>query len=437
MFLVYVYLCAPIFKKMRLILIGVLAWISFKHHIYGQDRLEYIDRYKDIAMYEMARTGIPASIKLAQAILESDGGKSELARKSNNHFGIKCGGSWNGKKTMRKDDDRNAHGKLVKSCFRAFDTPEESFIAHSDFLLGADKSSRYRFLFDLDPGDYKAWAHGLKKAGYATNPKYPKLLIRLIEQYELQQYDLPEPELMALADPGKQPDMADETSEDPSYMSARQFRTVRYNNDVQYVLAAKGDRVADIAHATETAVWRILRYNEKLHAEDQEIEAGTRVYLQKKRRKFRGTQEFHIVRDGQDMFNIAQMYAIRLDKLYDRNAMESSDQPAKGAKIRIRGVRREKPALRIAKQDKAAPPPQDEIFLPPVTSEPVAEGVKSETRGKQDLEMSLVNANYIVQKGDTLYQISRMHGIHIDDLRKMNNLAGDTIHPGQKIKLSE
>ena len=150
--------------------------------------LAYIEQYKTIVVNEMQRTGIPASIKMAQAILESGSGRSTLARQSNNHFGIKCGKDWDGKEVYRHDDDYR-DGLLIRSCFRAYDNPEESFMAHSDFLSNP-YSKRYKFLFNLDRYDYNAWAHGLKKAGYATDPAYPSKLINLIEKYQLYDLDL-------------------------------------------------------------------------------------------------------------------------------------------------------------------------------------------------------------------------------------------------------
>lgn len=140
--------------------------------------IDYINRYKDIAVSEMNRFGIPASIKLAQALLESGNGNSYLAVQANNHFGIKCGGGWNGKSVRRADDSPN-------DCFRVYDNPEQSFKDHSQFLL----RTRYEKLFTLNKNDYKGWAKGLKEAGYATNPRYPELLIDLIERYELFKYD--------------------------------------------------------------------------------------------------------------------------------------------------------------------------------------------------------------------------------------------------------
>ncbi len=142
---------------------------------------EYIDKYKRIAVAEMERYGIPASIKLAQAILESGSGNSELARVSNNHFGIKCASGWQGQRTYHRDDNPN-------DCFRVYDDPTQSFRDHSEFLL----RPRYAKLFELDKNDYRGWARGLKDAGYATNPRYAELLIDLIERYSLDQYDRPE-----------------------------------------------------------------------------------------------------------------------------------------------------------------------------------------------------------------------------------------------------
>lgn len=144
------------------------------------DTEEYVRMYSSIAVEEMQRSRVPASITLAQGILESGNGNSRLARQANNHFGIKCTSDWSGGKTYKDDDRRN-------ECFRVYRSARDSYRDHSDFL----KRSRYRFLFDLDPDDYKKWAYGLKKAGYATNPRYPRLLIDLIERYELYRFDRP------------------------------------------------------------------------------------------------------------------------------------------------------------------------------------------------------------------------------------------------------
>ena len=161
----------------------------------------YIEAFQYIAVSEMERTGIPASIKLAQGLLESNWGRSELSTFAHNHFGIKCGSKWEGETYYRVDDDRDAQGNLRESCFRVFESDEASYIAHSEFLLS---NKRYAFLFDYSDTDYKAWAKGLRKAGYATDPNYPSKLIGVIKKYQLSRFDYMAPEeLELLAEAGK------------------------------------------------------------------------------------------------------------------------------------------------------------------------------------------------------------------------------------------
>jgi len=169
---------------LKLTLLFIISFCCLKAE--ENPSLMYISQYKEIAISEMHKTGIPASIKMAQALLESGAGRSTLALKANNHFGIKCGGHWNGKTFYRKDDDYNDKGKLIESCFRKFANVQDSYAAHSDFL---QNQKRYAFLFDYDETDYKKWARGLKKAGYATDNAYPKKLIEIIEKYELFKLD--------------------------------------------------------------------------------------------------------------------------------------------------------------------------------------------------------------------------------------------------------
>lgn len=164
----------------QIVLVAMLAVASLEAHSQQtMTRAEYIEHYAPLAVEQQTLYGIPASITLAQGLLESGNGNSRLAREANNHFGIKCGSGWDGP-SVRHDDD------ALQECFRAYSSPEESYIDHSLILL---ERKWYRPLFDLDPKDYKAWAHGLKKAGYATNPLYAELLIKIIEDYELYQYD--------------------------------------------------------------------------------------------------------------------------------------------------------------------------------------------------------------------------------------------------------
>lgn len=146
----------------------------------------YVDKYKDLAIIEMHRSGIPASITLAQGLHESGMGNSDLAVKANNHFGIKCKSYWQGETYSHKDDDYSKNGKLIKSCFRKYATDIDSYVDHSNFLK---HSAHYQELFELDKTDYKAWARGLKKCGYATDPQYAEKLIAKIDKYALYQYD--------------------------------------------------------------------------------------------------------------------------------------------------------------------------------------------------------------------------------------------------------
>jgi hypothetical protein len=167
-----------IIKSVQLIILAI-GWIfSLKAQTISTE--QYIDQYKDIAMLEMKRIGVPAAITLAQGLLESESGNSDLVKKSNNHFGIKCKSNWTGEGVTHDDDS-------LGECFRKYATAEESFKDHSNFLKAG---KHYSFLFDLDPTDYKGWAFGLKKAGYATNPKYPVILINYIEKYNLQRFNI-------------------------------------------------------------------------------------------------------------------------------------------------------------------------------------------------------------------------------------------------------
>lgn len=148
---------------------------------------DYIEKYYQIAILEMHRSGVPASITLAQALLETNSGQSELAVNANNHFGIKCKSTWNGGTYDYKDDDRNAAGQIIHSCFRAYNSDLDSYIDHSNFLRSREY---YMNLFNLDPKDYKAWAKGLQSAGYSTDQEYANKLIRRVERYNLDKYDV-------------------------------------------------------------------------------------------------------------------------------------------------------------------------------------------------------------------------------------------------------
>ena len=296
----------------------------------GQQQMtlnQYIETYKDVAMEEMRRHGIPASIKLAQGILESGFGNSDLAVLANNHFGIKCHG-WPGR-TYYKDDDE------PDECFRAYDNPLQSFYDHSEFLTGRP---RYAGLFELNVMDYKAWARGLRQAGYATNPRYPELLIGVIERNSLYKYDRKAMETMADSRPGTtapaaRPARTTRTQPAPDeFPSVGVGREIHENNRIRYVYARRGDTPESIAK--EQGMWprEIYRYNDL--DGNARFEPGQIIYLQPKRR--RASEPYHFVKHGETMYDISQKHGIRLRNLYRLNAMEEGSEPRVGQRIHLR-----------------------------------------------------------------------------------------------------
>jgi hypothetical protein len=271
-------------------------------------RSEYIAAYKDIAIKEMNEYGIPASITLAQGILESGDGNSELAQKANNHFGIKCRGDWTGKKVYHDDDRKN-------ECFRKYSSPLESYRDHSLFLRNGQ---RYAFLFDLEPTDYKGWAKGLKKAGYATNPKYDDLLIRLIEENHLHQYDLI--------------DVAQEVS--PTEINPAQIFVS--DNNLEYIITAEKTSWQEVEEITGKSVRKIQRWNELRY--DDVLSEGQILYLHKKRDRSKNKK--HRVQEGEDMYLISQRYGIKLHRLYKLNRMNPGEQPQIGEVLNLRWKRK-------------------------------------------------------------------------------------------------
>ncbi len=327
-------------------LLIVCLLFSFTQQVWtqNQDFIRYIEDYAEIAIREMERAGIPASIKLAQGILESNAGKSELARKGNNHFGIKCGNNWKGKKVYRKDDDYNEQGQLVESCFRSYKSVEACYVAHSEFLRDPNKSYRYGFLFRLNPRDYKRWAVGLKQAGYATSATYSEKLINLIELYELHKYD----------------EMSTIDLETPASEIVAGILT---NNDVKYVRSESNETLADIARRTDVALRQLLKYNEIASDGTEKLEEGDKIYIQPKRNAYRGKEKYHYVESGQDMLYISQRYAVKVSKLYKRNRMDEGTQPAPNERIKLRGCKvKERPKL-LSEYRESDEPPMPELLI--------------------------------------------------------------------------
>ena len=284
---------------------------------WNQAYQNYIDEYKDVAIEQMLRYGIPASITLAQGLLESGAGRSELARNGNNHFGIKCHG-WQGRKTYHDDD-------LEGECFRAYDNALQSYEDHSKFLRSGQ---RYRSLFSLHITDYKGWAHGLKAAGYATNPQYAHSLINIIETYRLYQYDT-----------AKTYDrfMVQHTPHgSKGQKEAEVFHPIRRTNDNYYLLARKGDTFHSIADEVGISARKLAKYNER-HKKDT-LKEGDIIFLKKKRTKADKAFKHkpHVVQRGESMYDIAQHYAIRLKSLYKKNGLDPQHYtPRVGDKLKV------------------------------------------------------------------------------------------------------
>jgi LysM repeat protein len=318
-------------KSIAVVFISILA---FSHDMLAQRMKteDYISRYKEDAIKDMIKTGVPACITLAQGILESESGNSKLAIEANNHFGIKCHKEWQGKQFHQDDDAEN-------ECFRKYNNTLESFDDHSDFLRSRP---RYAFLFELQPTDYKGWAHGLKKAGYATNPNYAHKLIDLIERFNLEDINneaiarmngKPIPEQPALARNVNLPKGSPSAKEvekttvinitPPSYYSEI--------NNVKYIVSKKGDTWLSLAKQNEMMLWQMLKYNDA--SKDDVLKEGTIVYIKPKRNSAK--QDYHIVKQGETMRDISQLYAIKLNKLYKKNQLEPGTILEPGMRIKL------------------------------------------------------------------------------------------------------
>ncbi len=298
----------------------------------------YVESFKDLAISEMRRTGVPASITLSQGIVESDMGRSRLAAEANNHFGIKCHDDWKGPSIRYSDDRRN-------ECFRKYREPEESYKDHSDFLRS---EPRYKSLFSLEVTDYKGWARGLKRAGYATNPDYANMLIRKIEEYNLYNYD------RGISISNKVENKNDtitknldtrltDTSErivgnvNGNYSVSAVRPRVMEKNRIQYIIAKEGDTHESLEKEFQLLRWELARYNEL--QPDFKIGSGQILYLQPKREKADVGNDFHTVSGGETMYTISQIYGVKLKSLLLMNRMTVGQEPVAGQKIWLRSIK--------------------------------------------------------------------------------------------------
>lgn len=302
-------------------LIPLLLFLFISSHLFGQSRVStyeiYIENYSDLAIEHMERYKIPASITLAQGILESGAGMSDLARRSNNHFGIKCHRGWSGGRVFAADDTPN-------DCFRSYAKVEDSYQDHSEFLVGG---SRYRNLFELSITDYKGWARGLQKSGYATDRAYANKLIKLIEDYELYRFD------------------------DRKYRKgvSRQQREVIRNREASvatwkhqpyithglvYIIAVDGDTFGSISNEFGFKEEDLLKYNEV--PSDFPLSDGDIVYFQKKKTRADKGYEYHTVQVGESMYSISQKFGIQLRNLYRLNKKSYEYIPEEGDILKLR-----------------------------------------------------------------------------------------------------
>jgi LysM repeat protein len=374
----------------------------------------YINTYKEIAMEEMQRTGVPAAITLAQGIHETEAGNSDLVRKSNNHFGIKCKSTWTGDKVYHDDDARG-------ECFRSYTKPEESYRDHSDFLKNG---SRYAFLFQLDPTDYKAWADGLKKAGYATNYRYPQILIKLVETYNLQQYTFiamgkikPTDEIVAggssdgnatssvviqaisASSAAKDTVVAKPLRIQPNYPTG-EFLV----NNTRVVFVKAGTPLLSVAEQYNVSFARLLDFNDLDNGDI--LKTDQLVFIQRKRKY--GNAESHIVQAGETVYDICQSEGIRLESLLDYNHLTGGMEPAEGETLLLRQSAATRPLLVEEKR----------TILQQTTIEP---------------EKPADYTTHVVQTKETLYSISRKYGVSMEQLKEWNKLDTLSVKTGQQL----
>lgn len=366
----------------------------------------YIATYRDIAISEMQRTGVPASITLAQGIHETQAGQSKLVLKSNNHFGIKCKSEWKGESVSHDDDARG-------ECFRKYADPADSYKDHSDFLKNR---AHYASLFTLDPTDFEGWAHGLKKAGYATNPKYPQILIRIIRDYNLQDYTLValgrkaiEPDALALKPAnGRSEDVVVETK--AGRMPRKVYpEGVFQINRTNVIYVTKSAPYLALALEYKIPLRRLFEFNDLAETEmtgDHQL-----VFIQRKRRE--GATPFHKVEVGETLHDIAQSEAIQLESLLSYNYLRSD----------------------------VAPSPGRELYL---TKE---EGKKGERVSLLSFDKprpfnAAVSAGspyvvHTVQTKQSLYAISKMYEVSVDDIMEWNRLETPDLKAGQQLRINK
>ncbi len=376
-------------KKIGLAILSFFIYTTTQAQIISVS--EYIALYKDIAISEMKRLGIPASITLAQGILETEYGNSDLVKRSNNHFGIKCKNTWKGASVFHDDD---AEGE----CFRKYDNAIDSYKDHSDFLRN---SSRYAFLFDLDQNDYKSWAYGLKKAGYATNPKYPVILIKNIEENNLQQFDQ-----AGYSEAGVNNNDRIKTVEEKEPVEIIPVRkmTKVYNlesikagktlfNGLKAVSVPKGISLLAIATEFDISLSKLMEYNDL--KTDGLLKEEQWIFLERKLKQ--GNRDFYITEFVESLYEISQTNAIQLESLVQFNNMKEDEILKRGTKIRLRPV--------------------------------------SAVKNLQGSNTKVII--HKVQSKEGLYSISKKYNVAAEELKQLNSLTIDDLKVGQELIISK
>jgi LysM repeat protein len=404
----------------------------------AQQRAEiqaYIDKYKQVAIDEMVRAKIPASITIAQGILESSAGTSVLSRKSNNHFGIKCKEDWTGGKYYH-DDDR------PQECFRVYSSVNESYADHSDFLV---TRPRYAPLFQLPVTSYKYWAFGLKEAGYATNPKYATMLIGYIEDYKLFELDqtgvalieekakviakTSEPQPLEAEVSSKvvvtdvKPEVKTHESHPVTVIESKTSGISREEFTVNGLRALKAQANEDpfkAAYEYNIDYSSVMSYNDMVTGD--RFREGQYIFLQPK--KSRGAESTYTVLAGENMHDIAQKTGVKVYDLYNKNAMKMNDQPRTGEVLNL--------------QARRSAPPQTMTY---------AEYLKAQSKTSNGVELGMnelskqrmiTNAGeYQVQKSDTLYSIARKFNTSVEELKQINKLETSELQPGQTLVVGQ
>lgn len=355
---------------------------------------EYIEKYKNLAISEMFRTGVPASITLAQGILETESGNSPLVIRSNNHFGIKCKSNWNGPSVSHDDDERD-------ECFRAYASAEESYRDHSDFLKN---NARYGSLFNLEPTNYKDWAYGLKQAGYATNPRYAEMLIRFIETNNLQQYDTAEVFLASATD--QEPSYAvfkEEVLQNKPQVTVKTPEYFAFSahvvNGSKAIFVPEGTSLLAIATRLKIHLSKLLEINDL--KKDGLLEKGQFIFLEKKASQ--GEKDFYIVEEGETVYDVAQKNGVLLQSILVYNKLKEND-PLKAGK---------------------------KLFLKQPSNSVTAASSKVESIKNIREEKEVFT--HKVEPKEGLYSISKRFGISVAEIKDWNKLIGDNLQIGQEL----